>query len=362
MVSLGSADEFICFGDASSLARWGEPLPGMRFIEVGLDEPPTQAASISSRRSVRDMLRLTRAVRQARPDVFFAPTVYSYFPLPPGTRAVVTIHDTIPERFPHLTVPTVPARLFWTLKVKLALWQCRMVLTVSEHAARSINAIMGVPMSRIRVTTEAPAPGYQPTPPAAHTAAAARQGIPAGAPWFAYVGGFNPHKRVDAIIRAHASLVRTIDPPPHLVLIGARTDAFHDDAGRLEDLVREAATTAQVHWTGYLPDEEVVPLLGGARALLLPSEAEGFGLPAVEAAACGTPVIATRESPLPELLEGAGIFIPPGDETALEAGMRALLDPIAHDRLAARALERVATMSWESSARRALDAIYEAAA
>lgn len=356
------AEEFLCFGDAPALAAWGGGPPNVRLIDVPVGVSPTVAASSTSSRSVGDMLRLTRAVRRERPDAFFSPSVYTYFPLPPGLPAVVTIHDTIPERFPHLTLPSPSARFFWWAKVRLALAQARLVLTVSAHAARTITAVLGVPAGRLRVATLAPSPAYRPVEPAARRAAARRRGIPDGSPWFAYVGGFNPHKRVDAVLRAHADVARERTPAPHLVLVGARADAFHGGSDDLEQLVRDAGTGDLVHWTGFLPDEELVPLLGGAVALLLPSEAEGFGLPAVEAAACGTPVVATTDSPLPELLEGGGCFVAPGDARATADGMRMLLDPARRDAMGEVARRRAGALSWDHAADVALAALYDAAA
>jgi len=362
MIELGTDDEFLCYGDAHAFSAWPAPSgPRVTLIDVPMRESPTAAATSTSRRSVRDMFRLTRAVGRDRPDVVFFPATYTYFPIPPGVPGVVTVHDTIPERFPHLTLPSASARLFWHLKTRLALWQCRVVLTVSDHAARSIVAVMQVPRERIRVTTEAPAQAYRPTPEEAQASAAVRAGVPERTPWFVYVGGFNPHKRVDTILRAHAAVAGACDPAPHLLLVGARSEAFHGETTKLDAIVRNLGTGPLVHWLGFVPDEALVPLVGGARALVLPSEAEGFGLPAVEAAACGTPVIATRESPLPELLEGAGCFVNPGDDVAIERGMHEMLDPERRTAYAAVARQRAAVMSWETAARIALDAIREAA-
>jgi glycosyltransferase involved in cell wall biosynthesis len=95
---------------------------------------------------------------------------------------------------------------------------------------------------------------------------------------------------------------------------------------------------------------------------VLVSETEGFGLPAVEAAACGTPVIATTSSPLPELLEGGGLFVAPRDHGALVAAMRTMLDDEpARLAMGERALQRARSMTWERGAQAALDALREAA-
>src|SRR5207247_1848706 len=149
-----------------------------------------------------------------------------YFPLPPGLRAVVTVHDAIAERFPDLTLPSRRARLFWRLKVALALWQARLVLTVSDFSAAEIVRVLGVTPTRLRVALEAPAASYRlPSPPSGILAAAERLGLPAGARWFIYVGGFNPHKHVDVLVRAHAALAREIgSAAPHLILIGPIAD------------------------------------------------------------------------------------------------------------------------------------------
>ena len=136
------------------------------------------------------------------------------------------------------------------------------------------------------------------------------------------------------------------------MLVGTRTaDVFHGEGEKLDAIIREAGTGELVHWTGFVPDENLVPLASGAVASLLPSECEGFGLPAVEAAACGTPVIATTESPLPELLEGGGIFVRPGDLDVLQAAMRRMLrEPEARHAMAQCALQRARALSWERGA------------
>src|SRR5439155_3251046 len=104
------------------------------------------------------------------------PTVYTYFPLPPRLPAVVTLHDAIAERFPRLTLPTQRARLFWRIKVRLALWQARLVLTVSDFAARDLVEILGLRPARVRVALEAPAAIFRPSDTAAEAAGAAEAG------------------------------------------------------------------------------------------------------------------------------------------------------------------------------------------
>ena len=365
MVVEGSGHEFVCFMDDRAARCFDLSGAGVRMVVVPQSMSPTRAASAEGSRSVSDMWRMSRAVARQELDVFFSPSVYTYFPLPPSLAAVITFHDAIADRYPELTLPSPRARLFWRLKVQMALAQSRIVLTVSDYAAAEVSRTLGVRRDRIRVAVEAAAPIYQPSESCEDVAAAAkRAGVPEGRRWFAYVGGFNPHKHVDAIVRAHADLVRDMDNPPLLVLVGAvDADPFFGSQQRIRDEIGRCGTEAHVKWAGFVPDEELRHLLSGAVALVLPSQSEGFGLPAVEAAACGVPVIATRESPLPQLLDGGGIFIAPGDETALADAMRRLATDEPYRRaLAQGALAGARALSWSASARAALGALEEAAA
>lgn len=365
MVRQAPDDEFVFLADERAVAALRLDAPNVSIERVPLSESPLEAASASDSRRVSDMLRLTRAVRRIRADVFFSPSVYSYFPLPPGQRAVVAIHDVIADRYPHLTLPTTRARLFWKMKVGLALQQADLILTVSNYSARAIHEFLGVAEQRIRVAGEAPAEVYRPSMNGDVDGAAKRLGLPEGARWFVYVGGFNPHKRLTSLVWAHARVVREErENAPYLLLVGDPTsDSFLKNIQRIKDAIEEAGTAHKVVWTGFIPDDELRHLHSGAVALLLPSEAEGFGLPAVEAAACGAPVIATTQSPLPELLEGGGIFVAPGDQDTLEGALRLLSnDPVLQRKMGRRALAGARALSWETGARAALDALREAAA
>ncbi|MBC7789141.1 MAG: glycosyltransferase family 4 protein [Anaerolineae bacterium] len=367
MVTLAPDDQFVFFLDDHAARTFDLREANVKVVHVPQHVSPTLAAAANGSRSPSDMLRFSRAVWREPLDVFFSPSVYSYFPLPPRLAAVITIHDTIAERFPELTLPSPRARLFWRMKVGLALKQARLVLTPSDFSSREVSEVLGVPEERIRVAGEAPASAFRPSECESQIReAAGRMGLPIGARWFAYVGGFNPHKNVDVIVRAHARIAAecSASEAPYLLLIGATTgDVFHGDHARIKDAIACSGTDALVRWAGWVADEELRHLLTGAAALLLPSECEGFGLPAVEAAACGTPVIATLASPLPELLAGGGIFVQPRDEDALTNAMRALLgDRSARYAFGARARERALELTWERGAAAALGALREAAA
>jgi glycosyltransferase involved in cell wall biosynthesis len=369
MVRIAPDCEFVFFLDPASASRFELHHENVREVRVTQSRAPTVAASADGNRSPLDMLRMTRAVWRETIDVFFYPSVYTYFPLPPGRRAVVGIHDAIAERFASRTLPSTRARLFWNTKVRMAVGQATLVLTVSDFAADDIARVIGVPRARIRVAVEAPAAAFRPIDSAEAVRTSARRvGLPDGARWFTYVGGFSPHKNLDVLVRAFAAaLDRGADDvlaPVYLVLAGKLTgDAFHVSVEAVREAVTAYGLEDRVIFPGFVVDEELRHLHAGALALVLPSDCEGFGLPAVEAAACGAPVIATTESPLPQLLAGGGIFVEPRDEQALAHAMRTMLrDEEGRRVMASMALERAGALSWRKCAVDALAAIREAAA
>jgi glycosyltransferase involved in cell wall biosynthesis len=349
---------------AGEARRIAAGAPNARVIVVPQAVSPTVAAAADGNRSLPDMLRFTRAVAREALDAFFSPAVYAYFPLPPGLPTLVCLHDTIAERFPELTLPTARARLFWKLKSRLALTQSRLVLTVSEYSARDLILYYGLDRSRVRVALEAPSAAYAPSDDQpAIRAAATLHGVSAGAPWFLYIGGFNPHKHVDVLVTAHARVSAASGQSPHLVLVGALNDVFHDNIEAIRERVSQSGTGALVHWAGFVADDQLRYLISGAVAVVLASECEGFGLPAVEAAACGTPVIATTQSPLPELLPGGGYFVAPRDVDALSAAMLSLLTDPTHRAACGRAaLDGARKLSWTRAAQVTWQAIQDVAA
>ncbi|MEQ1857437.1 MAG: glycosyltransferase family 1 protein [Longimicrobiales bacterium] len=367
MVQVAPLDEFVFFLDPASEARFTLTASNVRTVRVAQSRAPTEAAAADGSRSPGDMLRFTRAVWMEAPEVFFSPSVYTYFPLPPGQRSVVGIHDAIAERFASRTLPSPRARLFWTAKVRLAVFQSTLVLTVSDFAAGDLERVIGIPRTRIRVAVEAPSAAYRPSDsPEAIRAVAARIGLPEGARWFTYVGGFSPHKNLDVLVRAFARVADAgaVGAAPYLVLAGKLSgDAFLSCVAGIQHEIAVAGLQDRVVWPGYVSDEDLRHLHSGAVALALPSDCEGFGLPAVEAAACGTPVVASTESPLPNLLAGGGLFVAPRDEEGLAGALRTLLDDeVGRRRMGATALSRARALSWRRCAEDALGALREAAA
>ncbi len=297
---------------------------------------------------------MRRLLRRADVDAVFYPTVYTWFPPPRAVPSLVCVHDTIPERFPQYCFANGRARRFWSLKVKWAVSRAGLVLTVSKKAAADIERILGVPRERLRVTSEAPSPVFHPASDADMAGVLKRLGIAEAPPYFLYVGGLNPHKRLDLLLRALA------DTTGRLVVVGGEGDVFHEESSRLKALAAQLGIEARVMWLGRIDDDDLRTVYTAARALVLPSMCEGFGLPAVEAAACGTPAVVTEESPLPEILAGAGLFIPPGDQAALTTALARLSkDDALRETLAGQAVRRVSDLSWRRTAEDVLAAVEE---
>ena len=212
-------------------------------VRVPTRRPVTEAAVASGRRGLPDIAAFTRAALAHPVDTFLFPAVYSWFPLPPGRRSVVVVHDAIAEQLPDLVFPRRRARLYWAAKVRLALWQSTRVLTVSESAKRDIVQYLHVAPDRIDVTSEAADAAFRPVVDAAAIQRArASVGVPAGARLVLYVGGVAPHKNVIGLVRGfRRALARGELSDLYLVIAG-------DPAGAgflscTDELLRSSATT-----------------------------------------------------------------------------------------------------------------------
>ncbi len=344
--------DYVLFVDSQTFADGGLP-QGARIIVAPTRIAPSRAASATARRSLRDLWVMRRAVARVALDVFFFPTVYMYFPIRSSAKVIVGIHDVIAEEFPNEVFPDKFRRRLWAMKGWLARRRADYFMTVSSHARRGLVRVFGIPEERIWVVGEAADAVFQPLArEEIDRELLARFGLSLDDRVILYLGGFNPHKNLGMLVRSLAELRgRNGGESIKLVLIGDTADNFTPGLERLRRAIAEAGLDEVVVFTGFLEDEETRQLLAFGRALALPSLAEGFGLPAVEAAACGTPVVATRNSPLPEILDGGGLFVDPREgEDLTRALARILSDDRLQARLGERARERALQLSWKRSA------------
>ena len=349
--------DLVAFIDAPTARRARLP-ETLRKVEIDTGRAPTETARHAGQRSLSELRAFSRAVSREPLDVFVFPTVYTFAPVRTGATVIVGIHDVIPELFPELVFPRRWNRLLWRLKIRLSLRQAAYVLTVSEHAKRGIERVHRVPAERIWVVDEAADPIFRPMAKGSlDHGLLARHGVD-GERFLIYLGGVNPHKNLGSLVDAVAELRRRpgLERLRLLVVGEVDADAFTPGIEPVRARIDAAGLDEAVRFTGFVADRDVVHLLAAADALVLPSLAEGFGLPAVEAAACGTPVVATRESPLPELLAGGGLFVDPRDRQALLDALAKLLgDDDARRDMGRVAAERAGRLSWPRSARQFLD-------
>jgi glycosyltransferase involved in cell wall biosynthesis len=352
LAEAASAHQFVVFIDAPSAPHVSIPTNCERVV-VAVGEAPTKAASATGRRRLGDMLAMGRAVARAGLDLMYFPATYSFFPVWGVKRVVVTMFDTLALAHPDLVFPTWQGRLAWRLKEHAAaLWADRIV-TSSETSRRDLIAWFRVAERKIALTTLGPDARFGPRGPGPESdAALARYGVAPGTRFLLYVGGLSPHKNLTRLIDAFA---QGAPGDARLVLVGDTGDVFHTHVPALQAAAARNALGDRVHFTGYVPDDDLVYFYNRATALVQPSLMEGFGLPPVEAMACGTPVLSSSAGSLPEVVGEAGMFFDPRHVgTIADAVRRVFADGIERQRLARLALGRAGAFTWSEGARRLL--------
>lgn len=345
--------EYILFVDDHLHAQGDLPAQA-QYVVVPTKQSPTEAASAATRRSFADMWAMTKAVAKCKLDAFFFPSVYTYFPTFTDASIILGVHDVIAEDYPQLIFPDKKRRKLWELKGWLAHRQADFILTVSEHAKGGIIRHFGHAPDKVFVVDEAADPVFRPLNSSdINHELLAEHGLSAKDRFFLYLGGVNPHKNLVMLAENFAKLRQQEKYRDlKLVIIGdIKSDGFTPGLSELRAKIEQLKISDQVVFTGFIPDENAVHFLNVAKAVVLPSMAEGFGLPALEGAACGTPVIATRNSPLPDLLKGAGYFVDPADPQQLYNAMAELLaDDVEWRNMAQVAKEKAQRLTWQNSA------------
>ena len=187
-------------------------------------------------------------------------------------------------------------------------------------------------------------------------------GLDSGASYLVYAGGVSPHKRLDVLFDAFATLVARVVPAPRLVVVGALDDeAYLSSAADVRRRIEELGLTERVILPGHVSDETLACLYAGALAFVSPSASEGFGLPAVEAAASGTVVVLSDIPAHRESLGDAALYVPVGDSAGLaDALLQIVGDGQLRRRLGAEARAAVAGLTWDAAGRKLQQVLREA--
>jgi glycosyltransferase involved in cell wall biosynthesis len=315
-----------------------EPLPGLEHL-------PTRTVALGYK-PWRMLVWLGQLARvgfdNLLPDAqLFHATEHLLLPLR-TIPTVLTVHDLI---FRHLPAHHKPLNR-WYLNLTLPLY-CRRathVIAVSACTRRDLIAAYDLPPAKITVIPEAADPRFCPQPPEMVTAVRARYGLPER--YLLFVGTIEPRKNLAQLLTAFEAL-HAEGLTGGLVIVGKLGWLYDDFFAALErSPVRDA-----VLLPGYVPDADLPAVYAGAQALILPSLYEGFGLPVLEAMACGTPVVASCISSIPEVGGEAALYFDPADTEAMtEAIRRPLRDAALCEKMRERGLAQAARFSWERAA------------
>jgi glycosyltransferase involved in cell wall biosynthesis len=267
------------------------------------------------------------------------------------SRRVITVHDLGFIRFPETL--TVASRRFYG-QLGWAVRSADRIIAVSSSTRNDLVELVGADPAKIDVVLEAADPGFRPVRDEAALVATRRK-LGARRPYLLFVGSFEPRKNLVRLLEAFALVRREVDL--ELVLLGRRGWLFEPIFQRLAELELEP----YVRIVDGVPNRELPRIYSGAVALAFASLYEGFGLPALEAMACGCPVVAADIASLPEVVGDAGLLVPPTDVAAIaEALLRLATDPALRADLAARGQVQAARFSWQRAATETL-AVYQRA-
>jgi glycosyltransferase involved in cell wall biosynthesis len=289
--------------------------------------------------------QLPLLARSLRADVWHAP--YYVRPFVGLQNPIVTVFDIIGYVVPGAL--SWRSRLLFEATMRLSLLSAAQIITSSHATKRDLERHYRIAPGRVTVIPLAADRVFRPQ--SATRIGFLREQYDLPPRYLLYLGSNKPHKNLATLIAAF-SRVQT----DATLVIAGRWDRRYNEPERLAAFFGD-----RVRWLHDIADDDVPALLSGATGFVFPSRYEGFGLPPLEAMACGTPVIASNVSSLPEVVGDAGLLVAPNVSPLAEAMQRLLDDPALRDDLRDRGLKRAALFSWEATARRTI-AVYERSA
>lgn len=332
--------DYVLYSNAPLPAETQPPASRMRRLIVEAGSGPRLPFATSR--------ALARARVQVVHEQITAPFVFP-------ARIVVTIHDTLHEHYPEFYTPSILQQMRRTMPVTMR--RAAYIVTDSGFSKRDIVRLYHVPPEKVVVAYLAADPLFQRLhDDACLDVVRARYGT--GERFMLFAGSLKPTKNLRAVIEAYGRLRRADAVRHRLVLVG-------DKAWLMDDVFAAARETGYANdliFTGYVPAADLVALYNAADLFVHPSLFEGFGLPVLEAMACGAPVVTSNTSAVPEVVGDAAVMVNPRDVEELAGAMaRVLNDDALRARLSAAGLERAATFTWEDTAR-TLVRVYRTAA
>jgi len=304
---------------------------------------------------VREQIGLPRSIRQDRPDIMHFPCLTAPVSVP--CPFAVTLHDVIWLSKPSFAKWSPKRLIMWTYTryvSLLATRRARVIITVSESSKREIIQRLGVAQEKVVVTYEAVGSAFRFLADRSLLDRVCRQrGLPAG--FVLAIGSADPRKNILGLLRAYAGFGPGLIDRYALVIVWTHRLLADEIAAEVARL----ALGNHVHFLSGVSDDELVGLYNAATVFAFPSHHEGFGLPLLEAMACGTPVVAAHNSSIPEVVGDAALLVDSTDTVALSTAIaQVLADPELRKGLGRKGLQRARMFSWERCARETLS-IYE---
>ncbi len=321
--------EYLVLISQAQVKEWFKPSAKVRWI---INTTPMY--------SLQEQFLLPYQIRKEDFDCFHSPT-YT-IPLSLSAKGIMTIHDLI-----HLLFPKdygLHHRLFYSLLVRPSIKRCPKVFTVSYQSKQDIIHLLKGQEQQIVVTPNGLDPHWAPR--SLETGFVDRYGLNKG--YVLYVGNPRPHKNFQRVLFAFEKLIQEDRYPGRLVAVGIAPSSLSN------------GLQGRVIFLPQSNDRELALFYSGADLLAAPSLYEGFGLPVLEAMACGCPVLIGNQGALPEIAGEAGIQVDPYDVNAIGAGIRDILaDSALRQELRDRGLKRAALYTWEKTAQKVLETYRE---
>ncbi|MFW5941089.1 MAG: glycosyltransferase family 4 protein [Chloroflexota bacterium] len=289
-------------------------------------------------------------LQKLRIDCFHSP--YFVAPLLATVPVIITVHDLIFERYPQY-MPVTHARPYYRLLMSWSTRKAARIVAVSQSTASDLCRFYQTEAAKMTVAGEAPDPDIQPLEDT-NALRQTRQMYDLQRPFVLSVGARRPHKNLARLVEAFAHVAPLVSH--ELLFVGNADERFPDEA---QETAIRLGLTERVRFLGWVPEAQLPALYTLADAVAVPSLVEGFGLPALEAMACGTPVLAHNASSLPEVIGGAGLLVNACDTAELAVSLCHLLQDVhLRRKLSAAGRERAETFSWAAVAAQ-LVSLYE---
>jgi glycosyltransferase involved in cell wall biosynthesis len=334
------------------------------FLFMGPDQPVPDWVRVSQYRIVHlppnperplglliwDHLAVGRACRRLGIEALYAPAHIR--PLFSPCPVVVTVHDMMYHLFPQDW--SLSDRIYFGVAVSLLTQHAAMITVDSWSTKSDVIRLLHIPDKKVKVIYPGIPSGFAPLD--AEIIQPLRIKYNLEKPFILYVGSQHPRKNLVALVEAFEHIASDISHD--LVIVGP--PIWHDL--KLEKKIKTSSFTNRMRWIGFVPREELPLFFNAADVFVFPSRYEGFGLPVLEAMACGCPTVTTNASSLPEVAGDAAILVLPDDIPALgDAILRVLTDNELHERMRQKGLQQAGKFSWVRAARDTIDLLEKAA-